>query len=85
MEKISIMGIKIGDRVNNSKNVQEILTEYGCSIKTRLGLHEAGSDGCSRAGLIILELVGESSKWNELKSKLEKLNGVEVQDMKFDL
>ena len=85
MEKISIMGIKIGDRVNNSKVVQEILTEYGCSIKTRLGLHEVGNDGCSREGLIILELVGDSDKWNELKSRLEKLSGVEVQDMKFDL
>lgn len=85
MEKVSIMGIKIGDRVNNSKAVQGILTEYGCTIKTRLGLHEVSKDGCARAGLIILELVGDMSNWEKLKNDLEKLDGVEVQEMKFDL
>lgn len=85
MEKVSIMGIKIGDRVNNSKGVQEVLSNYGCSIKTRLGLHDVSGNDCARSGLIILELVGESSKWDELKAKLEELNGIEVQEMKFDL
>lgn len=85
MEKISIMGIKIGDRVNNSKAIQEILTNYGCSIKTRLGLHEVSSNDCSRAGLIILELVGDSGNWSRLTKELNNLDGVEVQDMKFDL
>ena len=82
MEKISIMGIKIGDRVNNSKVVQEILTEYGCSIKTRLGLHEVGNDGCSRAGLIILELVGYSKEWvrQTILGCLEKIKVEIVQD-----
>ena len=85
MEKVSIMGIKIGDRINNSKGVQEVLSNYGCSIKTRLGLHDVSGNDCARSGLIILELVGESSKWDEIKAKLEELNGIEVQEMKFDL
>lgn len=85
MEKISIMGIKIGDRVNNSKAVQGILTEYGCAIKTRLGLHEVYKEECTREGLIILELVGDSSNWEKLRADLEKLEGVEVQEMKFEL
>lgn len=84
MEKILIMGVKIGDRVNSSKKVQEILTQYGCSIKTRLGIHGAGSE-CARAGLIILELVGDSSNWDKLKMELLDVVGVEVKDMDFDL
>lgn len=85
MEKVAVMGIKIGDRVNSSKEVQTILTEYGCIIKTRLGLHEAGKGECARAGLVILELVGDKSQWEELQNKLENIQGVEVQNMKFEL
>lgn len=84
MEKVLIMGVKIGDRVNSSKKVQEILTQYGCSIKTRLGIHSAGNE-CARAGLIILELVGDTSSWEKLKKELLEVVGVEVKDMDFDL
>jgi len=85
MEKVMIMGIKIGDRVNNSKAVQGILSEYGCSIKTRLGLHEINKEGCARAGLVILELVGDENLWNKLQTELTGVKGVEVQKMEFIL
>ncbi|MBN2259166.1 MAG: hypothetical protein JW702_01325 [Clostridiales bacterium] len=51
-----IVGIKVSHRSDEAKQVQEILTKYGCIIKTRLGLHDAGSE-CSDEGLILLELL----------------------------
>ncbi len=36
----TIMGIKLDNRTQTAIEFQQILTNYGCSIKTRLGLHE---------------------------------------------
>ena len=43
-EGICIIGIKINDRIKEAGKVQQVLTDYGCSIKTRLGLHEVTDD-----------------------------------------
>jgi hypothetical protein len=51
----NIMIVKIGERRKKSPEVQEVLSKFGCSIKTRLGLHEAG-DVCSEEGVLVLEL-----------------------------
>jgi len=40
MNELRILGILIPDRVKDAVKIQEALTKYGCSIKTRLGLHE---------------------------------------------
>ncbi|MBP1889083.1 hypothetical protein J2Z53_000662 [Clostridium moniliforme] len=73
----SIMLIKLSPRNEIAPNVQKLLTEYGCIIKTRLGLHEATIDNCSRSGLIILDLLNEDTdKILELESKLNELKGV---------
>lgn len=73
----SIMLIKLSPRNEIAPNVQKLLTEYGCIIKTRLGLHEATADSCSRSGLIILDLLNEDTdKILELESKLNELKGV---------
>jgi hypothetical protein len=58
MSKV-IMGIQILRRSKVAPSVQSLLTEYGCYIRTRLGLHEAASDDCSNKGLILLELIDE--------------------------
>ena len=47
-----IMLIKVGGREENAPKVQEILTDYGTIIETRLGLHQ--NDGNESKGLIIL-------------------------------
>jgi hypothetical protein len=36
-----ILGVHITDRIHHVHAVQNLLTEYGCSVRTRLGLHEA--------------------------------------------
>lgn len=68
----SVMAIKIKPRNEAAPKVQEILTKYGCVIKTRLGLHEAAKESCSQAGLILLDLL--ISEEDEIKKLLEELN-----------
>lgn len=72
-----IMLIKVGGRSENAPKVQEILTEYGTIIETRLGLHQ--NDGDESRGLIILRLeVNEEEAIKELYEKLEALHNVVV-------
>lgn len=84
MEQHIIMGIHITDRINHVSQVQALLSEYGCYIKTRLGLHEASRQVCSPNGLIILELIDDAAMAEEFAGKLSALEGVEVQKMVFD-
>lgn len=82
---VTILGISIFDRTKEAGHVQTILTRYGCSIKTRLGLHEVSDDFCSQSGLILLELFGEPKEQEKLEQKLRVIPGVEVQKMKFEI
>jgi hypothetical protein len=75
----SIMAILVSHRSKNALRVQELLTEYGCSIKTRLGIHDGVGDRCSDDGLILLELAGESPVHKELCEKLKALEGIAVE------
>ncbi len=79
----TIMGVRIADREKDAKTVQNILTEYGCYIKTRLGLHEA-VNSCSSSGIIILEFVADSDEHSrELMGKLQAIESVTVKTMIF--
>ena len=84
MDTHIILGIHITDRIKHIAQVQSLLSEYGCYIKTRLGLHEASKQVCSPNGLIILELVDDPVMAEDFKGKLVALEGVEVQKMVFD-
>jgi hypothetical protein len=84
MEKHLILGVHVTDRINNISEVQQVLTEYGCNIKTRLGLHDADKNFCSPTGLLILEMISDSQASNEMSEKLNAVEGVEVQTMLFD-
>ncbi len=77
-----ILGVHITDRLKHTQQVQQLFTEYGCNIKTRVGLHEV-EKGCSPNGMILLEMYGEDKVCNELADKLSKVEGVEVQRMVF--
>jgi hypothetical protein len=83
MSKI-IMGIQLQQRHEIATNVQELLTKYGCFIKTRLGVHQASADSCSEQGLIILEFIDRSDKEAyELEKALSNISGVVVKKMEF--
>ncbi|MCD6440251.1 MAG: hypothetical protein J7L86_00465 [Candidatus Marinimicrobia bacterium] len=68
--------IVVNKRKKEAVTVQKILTEWGCLIKTRLGLHEGVLDNCSEIGSIILEVVGEPNQHEEIVRKLNLLAGV---------
>lgn len=70
--------LKLTNRYHQGTKLQEILTEFGCEIKTRLGLHETGDDFCSEEGIIVLQLCGEKKRLESLKRELEDLQGIEI-------
>ncbi|MGI6393162.1 MAG: hypothetical protein ACOX2F_00255 [bacterium] len=74
----TIMLIMVGKRRETAVEVQKLLTEYGCSIKTRLGIHSAAGDACTEDGLIILELAGKEEEHKELFGKLSVLKCLTV-------
>jgi len=74
----NVLLVLVSMRKNAAVTVQKILTEWGCLIKTRLGLHEDVLDNCSESGLLFLELVGEKEKHTELERKLNLVTGVQA-------
>jgi hypothetical protein len=83
MPKKVILGVMVNNRLKEIPPVQNILTEYGCYIRTRLGLHETGKDCCAPGGLLILELIGAPAKLASMEGKLKKITGVVVKKMVF--
>ncbi len=79
-----IYGVHVTDRMTKAGAVQAVLTEYGCYIKTRIGLHHVDDNLCSPRGLILLEMYGERAKCEEMGQRLTAIEGVEVQRMFFD-
>ena len=84
MAKRCVLGIYVSNRVERIPEIQSILTEYACYIKTRVGLHEITDNLCSPSGLIILEIHGGSDAMSALESKLMNIKGLQVQKMVFD-
>ena len=72
--------VLISNRHSTAVAVQKILTDWGCGIKTRLGLHGGVQDACSEDGLLFLELAGDKA---EHESHIAKLNEIDGVDAKF--
>ncbi len=83
--KRTVMIILIDGRRKSAVNVQKVLTEWGCLIKTRLGIHDGVLENCSESGLLFLELVGEKEKHEQLKDKLNVLDGVEAKLIELEV
>lgn len=79
-----IMAIHVTDRMQRVGALQQALSEFGCYIKTRLGLHEATADFCSQNGLIILEMLDDKEKMQELKEKVNSIEGLEAKEIIFE-
>jgi hypothetical protein len=85
MKELRILGVMVTNRTKNSTTVQHILTKFGCSIKTRLGLHEVTSDISTNYGLILLELTGEKAEWDKLEAELLKVEDVITKKISFEM
>lgn len=79
----TILGIKLFERANTAAELQKILSDYGCFIKTRIGLHSVSDGVCSTNGIILIEFIGNDEKLNEFEKSLLTLNHVELQKMTF--
>lgn len=83
MAKI-IMGISLGQRMATVLDVQNVLTEFGCYIQTRLGMHQTVEDACSNHGLILVEFMNHTEdKAKEMEKKLSTIQDVVVKTMEF--
>lgn len=76
----TIIGVKLTNRIEVSNEFQNILSKFGCAIKTRIGLHSTCSSVCANWGTILLEIIDESAT-NDLKHELSQLDGARVQSM----
>jgi hypothetical protein len=83
MSKRVIMGVKVTNRLNDVPAVQKVLSDHGCNIKTRLGLHDVDNKTCSTQGLLILELFGKDADLEFMEKKLKKIKGIVVKKMVF--
>ena len=84
MEKHIILGVHVFNREQKAGDIQKLFTEYGCNIKTRIGLHDVHENFCSSTGIIILEMTGEEVKADELSQKLNAVAGLEVKKLVFE-
>lgn len=65
----AIMGVLLDNRLEEAVKFQEILTECGCDIRTRIGLHNIGEYKCVNSGIILLEVVNNINKTYDILSK----------------
>ncbi|MGJ4850612.1 hypothetical protein ACH6CV_10210 [Bacillota bacterium Meth-B3] len=84
MNTETIMAIRASKRREVADALQGVLTEFGCNIKMRLGLHQAG-DVCSEEGLILLQLVDaeEVGAIKALEDALAKIDGLRFKTIQF--
>ncbi len=81
--KNKIIGIYIGTEVNETYKVQEILTNYGNIIKTRLGLNHLENDETGLRGMIILELSGDENQIQKFQDELLAIKSLKLGKMVF--
>jgi ACT domain-containing protein len=77
-----IMAIHVTNRVKQASRVQDVLTKYGASIKTRIGLHEATQAKAN--GLILVEFVGTQRRSDNMLAALNAITGVEAKSIVFE-
>ena len=77
----TIFGIKLLNRVGNATDFQEVVSKFGCSIKTRIGLHDVANGVCSPSGIILIEFIGKDA--NDFEQALKALDDIEIQKMVF--
>ncbi|NNJ71016.1 MAG: hypothetical protein HKP10_06980 [Kiritimatiellales bacterium] len=79
MDKHIIVGVHIVNREEHAVKVQEVFTQFGAQIKTRLGLHD---DICPSNGLILLEMA-DTPEAARMIQAVEAIEGVDCQTMTF--
>lgn len=75
-KQLATITILVKDRQSHSKDVQQILSDYGHIIIARLGVNiqRACVDNCT--GLIVVAVEATKKEINDLTKKLNKLYGI---------
>ena len=79
----TILGIKLFERVTTAADFQKILSEYGCFIKTRIGLHSVSDGICAPNGIVLIEFIGNDETLSEFEKALNSLGKIEIKKMTF--
>lgn len=76
-----IVGLRVNHRTGNAVKLQEVLTQFGCNIKLRVGLHETSEEYCSDDGVIMLQVSGDLSTAQRMMDAFNELEGVSAKMM----
>ena len=77
------MAIKLENRKDGATLVQNVLTRYGCFIKTRLGIPYHNEDeSCANSGLIIIEVINQKALF-DLKNELLQIGDITLNIMEI--
>jgi len=79
----TILGIRLENRTQNSTALQKVLSDYGCFIKSRVGLHDVDNGTCATSGTILLEIIGNDNERQEFEAALDAVDGTVVKKMAF--
>jgi len=71
-----VIALRLDNRTHNAIKLQQSLTEHGCNIKMRVGLHEADENVCATDGLIILQACGNAQTIQKMLDDFNSLDGV---------
>ncbi|MEA4926847.1 MAG: hypothetical protein VB084_16260 [Syntrophomonadaceae bacterium] len=82
---MDVVVILIGNRVDTAVKVQEVLSENGDIIRTRLGLNRELTVNQNASGFIFLELCGDESRVKELCAALNSINDIKAECLKMEL
>lgn len=85
MQEKRIIGIYISERQKESVKIQEVLTKFGCYIRTRIGLNDMQNTPCNDCGLVLLEMDGNIEEAKKLEIELHKIQNLQIQTMSFNL
>jgi len=76
----AIIGVKLEHRENTATELQKIATQFGCDIKTRIGLHDVHNNVCETSGIILFEVIKNAQ---EFEAALKGIEGAAVKSMTF--
>ncbi|KKI51716.1 hypothetical protein CHK_0883 [Christensenella hongkongensis] len=71
-----IIGLRLNHRTSNAIKLQQALTEYGCNIKMRVGLHETSEEFCADDGVIMLQACGDKETVEKMVAAFNDVEGV---------
>ncbi len=81
MNSYYIIGLRVNHRTGNALKLQQALTQFGCHIKLRVGLHETDENFCSDDGVIMLQVSGDLAVVQQMMDAFNAMEGVSAKMM----